>query len=434
MVKAVMDNPFEMDQIRHMNIHVLPTKRYKTFAISVFLGFPLQEDTVTNVALTPFVLRRGNKEWSQTKQFRERLDDLYGAGFGFDVYKRGDYQMVQFRMDIINDQFVQHEDRSLLEQALHFLGTTLTNPAKEDEGFVHKYVEAEKETLLKRMDAIINDKIRYAAERCLEEMCRGEVYRFHPLGQRSDLETIDAANLYASYKAWLDEAVIDIYVVGDTTLAEVKQLVDQSFLMNRTETRSYQQTPSHYESRPVHEVIDELDVKQGKLNLGLRSEVKYRDDDYATMLMYNGILGGYPHSKLFINVREKASLAYYASSRYDGHKGLLTIQSGIEIDDYHKAVDIIKKQVELMKQGTITELELTQTKAMITNQLKEMQDSAFETIAFDFNTVLSGKQRNVHQLIQEIEAVDMEQIKAVAARVELDTIYFLRDRKGAAAK
>lgn len=145
--------------------------------------------------------------------------------------------------------------------------------------------------------------------------------------------------------------------------------------------------------------------------------------------MYNGILGGYPHSKLFVNVREKESLAYYASSRYDGHKGIATIQSGIEIPNYEKAVTIIKQQLEEMKSGSISDLEMSQTKAMIRNLLKEMQDSAFEMIAYDFNRQLSGKERTAEELLAQVEHISKEDVREAAEQFRLDTIYFLRDEK-----
>jgi len=141
-------------------------------------------------------------------------------------------------------------------------------------------------------------------------------------------------------------------------------------------------------------------------------------------------LGAYPHSKLFTNVREKASLAYYASSRLDGHKGILTIQSGIEIENYEKALGIIREQLDAMERGEISDLELGQTRAMIANQLTESQDSAFELIAFDFNAVLSGKQRSVNELIEQIGGIGKQEIWETARKVKLDTVYFLRDRKG----
>jgi len=146
-------------------------------------------------------------------------------------------------------------------------------------------------------------------------------------------------------------------------------------------------------------------------------------------LLYNGILGSYPHSKLFVNVREKESLAYYAASRFDGHKGMIGIQSGIEIANYEKALDIIKAQLASLQVGEISEMEMTQTKAMIRNSLLEMQDSAFEMIAYDFNRILSGKDRPVEQLLSEVEQVQPADVVEAANTVRLDTIYFLTGQK-----
>jgi predicted Zn-dependent peptidase len=420
---------FERDTIGNVRLHVLPTDQFKTYAISVYIGTPLRESTVTPVALAPFVLRRGTSKLPETKQFRERQDDLYGAGFGFDVYKRGDYQIVQFRMDMIHDDFVSDQG-SMLEQALQFVGEAITDPVRENGVFRAKYVEAEKETLRKRIAAIVNDKIRYAGERCIEEMCKNEPFRLHPLGKTDDLAAITPESLYASYQQWLAVSPIDVYVAGNTTLAQVKPLLESAFDWKRSGSAAYDLKPEHREVGQVNTVVERLDVTQGKLNMGLRTYVTYADDDYPAMLMYNGILGGYPHSKLFLNVREKESLAYYASSRLDGHKGILTIQSGIEFANYEKAVDIIKQQLGQMAEGQISDLEMSQTRAMIANQLRESQDSAFETISLDFNNQLSGKTRTASELIDQVERIDVDAIRRVAERVKLDTVYFLRDRKG----
>lgn len=427
--RPLKDIQFQRSTHNHIRIHVLPTDQFKTYAISVYIGRPLLEEHVTSGALTPFVLRRGTELHPETKQFREYLDDLYGAGFGFDIYKRGDYQIVQLRMDIINDRFVS-SDESLLKKGLEFVGEALSRPALEDGHFRDKYVASEKQTLQKRIESVINDKIRYAAERCIEEMCKDEPFRLHPLGKIADLNPINATELYEQYKGWLVNSPIDVYVVGNTTLEEVETIVDHAFRISRTKDAGYKRTTPIPGREQPKTIVEKLDVGQGKLNMGLRTNIIYADDSYPTALMYNGVLGGYPHSKLFINVREKESLAYYASSRLDGHKGILTIQSGIEIHNYEKAVTIIGKQLEAMEQGDITDTELSQTRAMISNQLLEMEDSAFEIISFDFNAILSGKERTVPGIIQAIERVEPHEIASVAKQIKLDTIYFLRDQKG----
>ncbi|WP_209992801.1 pitrilysin family protein [Paenibacillus rhizoplanae] len=412
-----------------MRIHVLPTKAFKTFAISLYAGVPLEESTVTSTALVPFVLRRGTASYPETTQFRERLEELYGAGFGFDIYKRGDYQIVQFRMDTINDSFVQSKE-SLLGESFAFLGEVLTRPLLENGSFRASYVATERETIRKKLESIVNDKIRYAAERCIEEMCRNEPYRLHPLGQRADLDAITPETLYQSYTSWLNGATLDLYVVGDTTPEEVEKLVTAHFgRAHHSEAGGYTSDFTPVTVTEVRTVEEKLDVNQGKLNMGLRTSITYKDDRYASALMYNGILGGYPHSKLFVNVREKESLAYYASSRYDGHKGIGTIQSGIETQNYGKAVDIIRKQLDELKAGNITDLELSQTKAMIRNLLSEIQDSAFEMISFDFNRQLSGKDRSAQELMDQVDSMGAAEVKAAADTFELDTIYFLTGKE-----
>lgn len=407
---------------------MLPTNRFKTFAISLYAGSPLAEDTVTSTALTPFVLRRGTVSYPETRAFREQLEQLYGAGFGFDVYKRGDYQIVHFRMDTINDSFVKSPE-SLLRSSFAFLGEAFTEPVLENGVFRKSYVQTERDTVRKKLESIVNDKIRYAAERCIEVMCKNEPYRLHPLGERKDLDGITPEGLYESYHNWLNESVLDLYVVGDTSLDEVKKLVEEHFKLNRSGAKDYVPSSTRTAASGTQTVVEKLEINQGKLNMGLRSTITYGDDEYAAALLYNGILGGYPHSKLFVNVREKESLAYYASSRYDGHKGIATIQSGIEVQNFEKAVEIIRQQLDDMAKGAITDIEMSQTKAMIRNVIKEMQDSAFEMIAYDFNRTLSGRERTPDELLNQVEGISVEDVKQAASAFSLDTIYFLKGQK-----
>src|SRR5690606_6797822 len=329
---------FQVGKVKNITIHVLPTNRFKTYAITLFAGTPLEEQTVTSTALIPYVLRRGTARFPETIQLREQLDNMYGAGFGFNIVKRGNTQFIQLRMDVINDRFVNSE-HSLLNGALQYLGDVLTNPLIEQGGFREAYVDAEKGTLKKQLDSIINDKIHYAAERCIQEMCEHEPYRLNASGKLEDLPHINANSLFQRYSDWLSEAQFDLYVVGDTTLEEVTKLVEQNFQMPASaKPIQYKPAEASHSVSSVKTVVDRMEVSQGKLNLGLRMNVGYADPDYVCALVYNGILGTYPHSKLFVNVREKESLAYYCSSRYDAHKGIVTIQSGIEFENYEKAL------------------------------------------------------------------------------------------------
>lgn len=422
---------FQRIEVDNIRIHVLPTDRFKTYAVSMYVGRPLEESTVTSTAIIPFILRRGTALYPETRAFREHLDELYGAGFGFDIYKRGNNQIVQFRMDTVDDRFLEKLNPSLLEESLSFLGQVVTQPALENHKFLTKYVNAEKQTIQNKLESVVNDKIRYAAERCMQVMYETDPFRLNPLGRLSDIANLDSSQLYEQYRSWLKHAPIDIYVVGHTTLDEVATIVKKQFQIERGDLYDYRiaASPRTVIEQPKR-VVDQLEVNQGKLNLGLYAPFIYGDPNYSAAMVYNGILGGYPHSKLFTNVREKASLAYYASSRLDGYKGNLMIQSGIEIHNYEQAVNIINEQLAALRAGQISDIELSQTKAMMTNQIKEMNDSPNEMIGFDFNTVLTGAERTPALLLNEINQVTKEHIQAIARQVELSTIYFLTNKEG----
>lgn len=415
-----------------MRLHLIPTTQFKTYTIVIQVETPLAEQTVTPTALLPFVLKRGTERIPETAKLRQKLDELFGAGFGADVVKRGERQNVQLSMDIANAQYLS-DTTPLLEEGIQLLSDVLLRPAREGESFVKQYVESEKEVMRKRIESLIDDKIRYAAERCIQEMCANESFRLFQYGQVNELEQIDAESLYAFYLSWLSRASIDFYIVGNTTENEIQSLVQKHFHFDGKQNNSPSNPkPNERPVKEVKKITERLDVNQGKLNMGLRTHTTYADDDYAAMLMYNGVLGGFPHSKLFVNVREKASLAYYAVSRLDGHKGIQTIQSGIQIENYDKAVDIIQKQLEALKQGDISDVEFNQTRAVISNQLREVKDMPFERINVDYHSVLSGRNRSLDDLLREVSQVTKEDIQRAAQKVELDTIYFLTDKKGGA--
>ena len=422
---------FRSAPVNGIDVHILPTAKFKTTTIVTMVEQPLSEETVTKTSLLAMVMKRASARFPETKKLREHLDFLYGAIFDVDVAKKGERQILQIYMEVTNEKFLS-EDTPLLEQAIRFVGDMLTRPCVENGSFLPKYVEQEKESLRKRIESLIDDKMKYANQRVTEEMCKGEPFSLLAYGRLEDLPGITGEELYRHFQRITAANPIHMFVVGDVDIQQVRDAIQTHVPLPQ---RELVQLPVPDVVKPVdqvREVIERLDVSQAKLNIGCRTQIGYKDDDYPALLMYNGIFGGFPHSKLFVHVREKASLAYYAVSRLESHKGIMMIMSGIDVKNYEQAVSIIKEQMDAMRQGRISEEELSQTKATLTNQFRELQDSARMMIDFTYNGLVSGRRRKLDELIGAIEAVTKEDIAKVAEKISMDTIYLLRDRKGEA--
>ncbi|MFT9847625.1 EF-P 5-aminopentanol modification-associated protein YfmF [Aneurinibacillus sp. REN35] len=411
-----------------LGIHVLPTQKFKTTTVLIHIQLPLTEELVTKGALLPNVLQRGTERYPNPAELQRHLDSLYGAIFNAGVMKRGERQIIQFYLEIANEKFLA-DSRPLLEDGLRFIGEVLTKPLVENGAFTKKVVELEKEALTKRIEGLIDDKMRYANQRLTEEMFKDEPYRLLAYGIREQIPEITPESLYAFYQEVLSSYPVDVYVVGDVEVENVTKLISEYIPLTPSGVKEFPPTPYKKEVAKEQDVVETMSVAQGKLNIGMRTQISYADDDYVHLMMYNGVLGGFPHSKLFMNVREKASLAYYAVSQLETQKGLCMIMSGIETANYDQALHIIKEQLDMMKRGEISDIELNQTKAMLINQLRETRDSAAAIANMDYSGRLAGRRRSLEEIIEGISNTTKDDIARVAQKVEIDTVYFLRGKE-----
>lgn len=404
-------------------LHIVRTDKYKTNTLVLKMKAPLTKESVTYRALLPYVLQSNTSKYPSTPKLRSYLDDLYGAGFYVDVAKKGEYQIVSFTIDIVNEKFLS-DSTPLLEKAFSLLSEVIFHPKTNGDAFDTKTVTNEIRSLKQRIQSIFDDKMRYSATRLVEEMCKNEPYALDASGNLEDLETITSEKLYAYYKKMLAEDEIDLYVIGDIDESEVEKLADRYIALSERVPEKLQRNPGK-DVEKDQEIIENADVKQGKLNIGYRTHVSYGDPDYYALQLFNGIFGGFSHSKLFINVREKASLAYYAASRLESHKGLLMVMAGIENENYKQAIEIIHEQMNEMKQGNFSDEELAQTKAVIKNQLLETIDVSRGLVEILYHNVLSGQDISLDEWFTKTDQTTKEEIIKVGQKIQLDTIYFL---------
>ncbi len=408
----------------------IPTTKFKTITMGLFLHQELRRELAAMNALLPAVLEQGSRLYPDKLRLQRELERLYGADMYADILKTGERHIPAFTFESAHDKYLG-ESGKLLKQDMFVLGSIVGDPLIENGGFKKEYVSREKNQLIKEIKALLNEKGAYAYERCMSLMCKNEKFGTYKLGRIEDYDNIDSAGLYSYYRDIFTHNPIDFYVVGDLEIGQVLEEAAEAFSFSRNgEPKTLAGAKIDYPVKEVQYIEEEMSVNQAKMILGLRTYTSYRDNDYSALLVYNGVLGAFPHSKLFMKVREEAGLAYNVHSRLERHKGLMIISAGINYDDKQQVQDIIEQQLDDMKSGNITDQELENTKKGLINSLLSQQDSPTQLVSFHLNGAIGGKVYSPDQLIAEIEAVDREAIRKVAEKVTLDTVYILRPREG----
>ncbi len=398
-------------------------ERFKTCTLRVYLHAPLEVDTVTATALVPQLLGRGCEGYPDLTAIQRRREQLYGASVGAGVGKAGEVQSVFLGMDAVADRYLP-PGSGVLSGAVDLLARLLLRPALDADGhFPAETVAQEKENLARHIRGLLNDKDHYASLRCVEAMCAGEPYALNGSGRLEDLDRLNAAALTQRWRSLVDQAPIDVFVVGGGGL--LVDLVTQALEPLASGSGTWPATHRGPTPASPRRVTERESMQQAKLCMGYRTEITRGHPLYAGMLLATGILGGFPHSKLFRNVREKASLAYYAHAHWDSLKGLVLVASGIEAEKYGQAEGIITAQLEDLAAGRFDADELEFTRLGLTNGMRAALDSPYAMIDTAEHQALAGPLRPLPERLAEIAAAGREEVVAAARTITLDTIYLL---------
>lgn len=406
----------------------LQTDKFKSDCLSLSLLTQLDRETVSANALIPRVLSRGTAFHPDMDSLSAACDELYGARILPIVRKKGEVLALGFYAGFIADRFTPGGEK-LLEPVAQLLGEMLLSPATRGGLFMKNYVESEKEKLIDDIRARINDKRTYATYRLIKEMCAYEDYGCDDMGEEADAASVNYIDLTKHYRRLLQECPIEIFYCGSSSFRRVENaLTDALMALPRGEINydigtdirmnAVSAQPRYFE--------DELDVTQGKLEMGFRLGEIMDEPDFAAIRVFNALYGGDANSRLFLNVREKLSLCYYAGSACDRLKGIMLVSSGIEFDKFEEAKAEILSQLEAIKRGEFTDEELAAARKCVSSSLIGLTDSPGALEDFYLTQTLTGLDYGPEEYAALCEMVDREDIMNVAQSIELDSIYFLR--------
>lgn len=416
-----------------VRLTAIQTSKFKSGYWGVYVLTPMGPEAAAN-ALVPRVLRRGTRRHPGVRPLSEALDELYGGTIEAAVRKRGEVQCVGFAASFL-DGALAPGGEDLLSAAAGLLGELLLDPALENGAFRPDWLEGERTNLIDQIKGEINDKRFYAQKRAIELMCEGEGYGLDAKGTIEGAEAVTPDSLYDRYETLLSSAPVELYYCGSARPERVAEAWTAA--LSRLPQGSRSQTlpdRSHRPSQEVRRQSERLDVTQGKLVLGFSGGgVSLTHPDYPSFLTLNALYGGTTTSKLFLNVREKRSLCYYASSMVDKLKGLMLVSSGVEFEQFQAAEDEILAQLEACRQGDFTEEELTAAKKSLISGLRSTLDVQWQLEDFWLTQNVGETGEEPEALAGRIEQVSAQDVAEQAKRMQLELIYRMEGTEHGAA-
>ncbi|WP_317316206.1 EF-P 5-aminopentanol modification-associated protein YfmF [Peptostreptococcus russellii] len=415
-------NVFDLD--RGVTLALIKNPKFKSNLISIYFARNLKKEEVTKISLLCNMMSIGSKKYPTMKEISRKMDELYGLSMNMGVSKHGEKSLTFFKFLSVSDDYL---DEPIFEDVIDFINEIVNRPFIVDGEFNPSMIEIEKNALKDEIEARINDKKSYALLRCIEEMCEGEPYSIDQTGYVDDLKSITAKDIADTYYDFISTSNIYISIEGDFNEDRVLEICKNKFKFNRGNIESIKREDIFKIPENITYTTEIMGMQQGKLVMGYRTMVDYKDyKKYYSLMVGNSIFGGGPHSKLFNNVREKESMCYYAHSTLEKSKGLMLVSSGIELDLYEKALKLVTKELDDVKNGNFSDKDIENAKKSILNTFRASHDSISGESDFTYNQFISDTNLKFEEVTDYISGVSREDIVEAMKNIVEDTVYYIK--------
>ena len=424
-------NKTSCDLKQGIKAHFIKKDLYKTDLSCIIITTPLKRETVTINALIPFILRRGTKRLPNQTLINKELENMFGAGFNCGIDKMGDNVVLKFNIESIANEYAL-DNENILKRNLKNLLEIVFDPIQNGNELNEEFLSLEKENLKKVINRKIDDKDSYALDACIEKMYNAEKFGLYKYGYIDDVDNITIEQLSEYYNWLIQNSKIDIFISGNIDEKEIESYLRENENIKKLKPRieNYILNNEFTESKQIvenpNEILEKMDITQGKLVIGL-DITSHIENLQIVALVYNALLGDGANSMIFQNVREKAGLAYSARSTFVKQKLNIFVRCGIQIENYEKALELIKVQLENIKNGDFTEDDLINSKTYLISSLKNVAEEQDTELIYYIGQEIAKTDMTLEEYIEKIENVTKEQILDVAKSISINTIYFLRN-------
>lgn len=175
-------------------------------------------------------------------------------------------------------------------------------------------------------------------------------------------------------------------------------------------------------------VFEPKKVEQTHLILSTRLFPKSDQRRYKALVLKT-ILGSGMSSRLFNEIREKRSLAYYIKSDIDWYQdtGLLTISAGVNSSKTEEAIKVIMSELKKIGSSKPKAQELERAKRQLRGNIALSLEGSLEIASYlAEETKYEEKIRQPEDIIKEIDKITPQDIKKIAQDI------FISDKMGVA--
>lgn len=335
------------------DIYLIKTNKFKTISVSTVLINEYNKEDITKEKFISEYLINSNNNAKDEVSMSKKYMELYEPSISIHDFFSDKHHKICSTV-FLNEKYTE---KGMNKKTIDSYYSIIFDPNLENDLFEESNFNIIKTKMMSWYKMDEEDSRSMAYFHSLSHVSDDLPIRVDTRGNMEDLLKIKREELKDYYFNKLDKSKYAVFAVGDyddNIINYIKENLDKKVKNNNYELKSVFDVTKVKE---VKKVVEEKDFNQSIIYLIYKVIGMSDRERFYVFPVLNNILGG-SSAKLFNNVREKNSLAYYAYSGYSPSNNILYMYAGISKENYDKCNELMKKELDEIKNGNITDEEL----------------------------------------------------------------------------
>lgn len=403
------------------------TKQFNTIRIKLLFPFKLKTENIANLSILPLLLVKTNKQFPTEDSFRKALIDNYIIDIGCSIENIAYQHFLIFTL-IIPDVKTIKED--YIEKGLEFFIKTIYEPNIINNQFDPKIFEKNRQILITRTHNNLKNVDFYNYNQLINLIdIKGEVKK-NLANHQEQLTNLNSKTTYQFYQQIVLEKTPYIYAIGDVD-AKINNYLNK-YLPHKKQT-PIDNDLTYYTPKIGNEVVIKEETGPFfKSCLNYVYNVKnMTKDDVIYLQLVGSLLSSGVSDLLMSNLRYENKLVYHTNSTTYSNYGILLIEAWISRKAKTRAMELIEKTMNEIKERKTIEKRLDDIKEENRLQLiraKDSQVTKLNQMIYADGLKIGLEENKRYEMIKRVTVDDMLEF---INRLELNVIYYLEGDQNA---
>lgn len=396
-------------------LHVIKTDKFKTITVDISFRRKIKKEEITIRNLLKETMVNASYNYPDEKSLIIETEKLYDLKLVSSSYRVGNDSILSFRCRFLNELYTEE---GMNDSSIKFLLDLIFNPLFDKE--LDKCKERIKKSILSMKD----NKVKYALFKLLEAT-EDRAYSYNDYGYVEDLDNITNDSLYEYYKDVISNDLVDVFVVGDISPDDIKNIFRENFKVT-TYHKSYFEivVPELSSVSKIYSYNEKDRVNQTQLAILCNINDLTDEERKYILPVYGEMLGGTSNSILFDSVREKNSYAYYVNSIVKPYDNVMMIYSGIGKGTENEVFKLINRSLKDIRHGKFDLNKLENAKKTISSSIMASIDNPVGIINNSYAKVLVNA-KDYNERIELISKVSKDDIIRVSKKINIYSKFIL---------